>query len=1119
MKKNGPFIRPPRFCGALKLLIVMKMTALIILLAVLQVSAKTYSQQRITVNLKQVKLTDALKEVEKQSTYRFVFSNLILPENVRVTIEAKNQDVEDVLNKLLENTGLTYSTVSNNLIVLKTASYNAIIKVSGKITNSKGEPLENVSVDAGSGVGAFSDRNGKYNISVDDNATLTFSLIGYKTQQIKVGHKSTIDVTMQEASTSLSEVVIVGYGTQSKQKVTSAVTTLKTEQFKDAPYTDIQSAVAGRAAGVVVNFSGGEPGSVPSLTIRGGEPLIGQTAPLYVIDGIVRDQATFVNLNINDIENISFLKDAAATAVYGSKSSAGIVLVKTKTGVSGKPSIVYSNNIAFNTPSYFPKLIDAYDKGLAANAIGESVGNGKYSAYSPGQLDTIKKNLNPALYPNTDWYGLAFRKYALQQSHNLSLSGGSNQTKYYVGLGYFSQGSNYVNNSFKVNRFSYNTKITSNFDDIGLSVAFALNGYYNYSTQPPAGSASIFSHIVAKSPFDFAYNKDGSLAGLVDHPLAEINSPGYARAETFFNDANLAFTWNVPQVKGLSFRVLGDYLMASMPSKVFNVLATQYNADGTIYPTPKASLSQRNIDTAAYNAEFQADYQRAFGKHNLGATFVSIVRGGHNRWFTAARNNFPSTAIDQMFAGDASTQTNNGSASEWGEVGYVGRLKYDYAGKYLLELNGRYDGSDYFPPSKRFGFFPSASAGWIISSEEFYQRLKLTNVFSYFKIKGSFGQVGTIGDIRKYAYVPQYNVTSQAYVANGALQNGYYEGGLTIDNQNITWYKTASRDLGFEFETLNKKLTGSFDYFYTRTTGILGNPAYHYTDPLGQSLPLVLTDAATRKEGFDFSLNYNWSINKDLKGYVGINGTYFNYLWERTNEDSASLTNPYTRAWGVNQDYYGAMYGTNGLYQNYADIMNNPNGLTSSALGLGDVWLKDVNGDGKIDAQDYRRLGLPQSPRFTFGLPFGVEYKGLRLDALIQGTGHRDVYLGSYLQGGEGLNRINYDFQKDFYTSSNTSASYPRAGTNSMNSGNNYTYSDFWLKDGRFVRLKSLTLSYNFKRLVKTKKLTDLSAHISGTNLLTFSPVKKYFDPELADNNNFFYPVNRTFSFGIRLGF
>ncbi len=473
-----------------------------------------------------------------------------------------------------------------------------------------------------------------------------------------------------------------------------------------------------------------------------------------------------------------------------------------------------------------------------------------------------------------------------------------------------------------------------------------------------------------------------------------------------------------------------------------------------------------------------------------------------------------------MFAGDAASQKNDGSASKWGEVGYVGRIKYDYASKYLLELSGRYDGSDYFPVSKRFGLFPSASAGWVASSEEFYQNWNLDRVFSYFKVKASYGKIGSIGG-RKYAYIPQYLVSTQVYVANGNLQNGYYEGPLTLNDQNITWYATHSRDIGFEFEALDKRLTGGVDYFYTRTKNILGNPAFRYTEPLGQALPVVLTDATTRKEGIDLSLNYNWAITKDIKGYIGVNLTYFNYLWERTNEDSAALTNPYTRQQGIDQDYYAAMYNSFGLYQNYQDILNNPSRVTSNALGLGDVWLEDTNGDGKIDGQDFRRLGKSQSPRITYGIPFGIEYKGLRLDALVQGAGRRDVYLGGYLQGGEGFGRINFAFQKDLWLASNTGASFPRAGNNTMNGSNNYTSSTFWLKNARFTRLKSVTLSYNFKSLLgnKTKVFNELSAHVSGTNLLTFSPVKKYFDPELAEANNFFYPVNRSFSVGIRAGF
>ncbi|MCU7552230.1 TonB-dependent receptor [Chitinophagaceae bacterium LB-8] len=1092
-------------------------------------------KKKISISADQEVMKNILRQIGKKAEVKFVYISSNIPDRNKTTIVANNEELGSVLYKLLNPFNVQYE-VNGDQIVLKPVALSAFITepetgsspvvtttstpIKGVVKDSDGKPLAGASVVVkGSSSGTVTNEKGEFVINVPENvSTLIVSYIGMENAEVSIKGKSSLNITMLISAAQQQDIVVVGYGKQSKQKVTSAVTTLKTDNFKDAPYTDIQSAIAGRVAGVVVNFSGGAPGSVPSLTIRGGEPLIGQNTPLYVIDGIIRDGAAFVALNVNDIENISFLKDASATAVYGAKASAGIVLVTTKSGVAGKSVINYSNNIAWNTPNLFPKLINSYDKALVANAIGAEMGFGPYSSYRQGQLDSIKSGISPDIYPNTDWYGLAFRKYASQQSHNLSLSGGNKQTKYYVGLGYFNQGSNYVNNAYKVQRFSYNTKVSSDFESIGLNVALGLSGYYSSSTQPPAGTASIFSHIVAKSPLDQAFNKDGSLAPLVDHPLAEIYSPGYSRSEAFFNDGNLTFTWNVPMVKGLSFKALGDYAFTMNPSKTFNVLATQYKTDGTIYPTPNASLSQSSNSTKAYNAEFQADYSRSFDRHSVGATFVSIVRGGSNNGFSASRNNFPSTAIDQLFAGDASSQLNNGSASEWGEVGYVGRVKYDYAAKYLLEMSGRYDGSDYFPPSKRFGFFPAVSAGWVLSSEGFYKQLNLDKVFSYLKFKGSYGETGSIGG--KYAYLPTYSVNSQVYVANGNLQNGYSEGGLTVADQNITWFDTRARDFGFEFEVLNKKLSGGVDYFYTRTKNILGSPAFRYTDPLGTSLPQVLTDAATRKEGLDFSLNYNFKIKNDLKGYIGFNATYFNYLWENTNEDSVALMNPFTRSQGFDQNYYGAMLLSNGLYQDYHDILNNPVRITSTALGLGDVWLADTNGDGKIDSQDNRRLGKSQSPRFTFGVPVGLQYKGLRLDALVQGTGTRNVYLGGLIQAGEGFNRINFDFQKDYWLSSNTDASYPRAGNNTMNSGNNYTTSTFWLKNARFVRLKSVTLSYDFKRIMKKSSFfNELSAHVSGTNLWTSSPVNKYFDPELADNNNFFYPVNKTYSMGVRFGF
>jgi len=1120
-----------------KTLLIMKFTAIILLTASLTASAEGVSQ--ITIAEKKISLQKVFAQIEKQSGYYFLYDYDLLQQQGKITVDIRNVTLQQALDICLKGKALSYTIVDNTVVIQPKTElvidtryevmYKDIpvpqpppIEIKGIVKDEQGQALAGASVTIkGKKTGTATNSMGEFTITVPDNKViLVISFVGMESQEILVGTSMQLNITLKADAVRGQEVVVVAYGKQSRLKLTSAVATIKTDQFKDAPYTNIQAALQGRVPGVIVNSFGGEPGSVPSLTIRGGEPLIGKSAPLYVIDGIIRDAGAFTALNLNDIAEISFLKDAAATAVYGAQGGAGIVLVTTKQGASGKPVFTYSNTMAWNTPNLFPKLINSYDKALVANAIGEAKGQGQYSAYSSGQLDTIKNGWNPDRYPNTDWYGLAFRKYSLQQNQNLSMTGGTKQSKYYIGLGYFNQGSNYIkSDAEKLHRFSYNTRLTSSFDNIGLNVTAALNGYYSEFIAPPAGSGSIFSHIVAKSPLEQAFNKNGSLGPLVDHPLAEINSPGYYKNETLFNAGTLTFDWQVPFVKGLSMKALGDYNFTFNPSKSFDLLATQYNADGSVYPTSKPSLSQAQSTARAYTLQYHLNYAKTLGNHNFEATFVYEQRAGKNNSFSAYRPNFQSALVDQLFAGDASQQTNNGTASEWGNLGYVGRIKYDYASKYLIELNGRIDGSDGFKGAKRFQKFPSASLGWVVSKEKFYEQWNLNRALSFLKLRASYGKVGAING--RFAYLPVYNLNSQVYVINGQLQNGYSEGPLTMENQNISWFGTTSYNAGVDFAALNNQLKGSFDYFYTRSYNIPVNPAFRYTEPLGQALPLVLSDNATRKAGFDFNLTYTWKVNKDLSLYAGANFTYFNYVWEKTNEDSVTLANPQIRDQGVLRDYYGAMYSSNGLYQNYLDILNNPTRQTSTNLMLGDVWYQDVNGDGKIDAQDQWRKGKPSDPRFVYGLTLGGSFKGLTLDMLIQGTGNRNTYMGYYLQGAEGANRVNFAFQKDFWTANNTGASFPRAGDNSLNGNNNYTSSDFWLISTKYVRLKSLTLSYNLKSIIKNKAsfLSQLSVNVGGTNLITLSPCKKYFDPELANNNNFFYPVNKTFSAGVRLTF
>lgn len=1132
-RRESPY--PGRSLAA-KTALIMRITAFYLLILCLQVSAKGLSQ-RVSMSFKNVPVTRVFGELSRQTGVSVIYNEVLLKDIKPVTIILKDASIEEVLNACFKGQPFSYEIINNNILIQSKKEHlkkeEAIkhtdalpvppLEIRGKVVDENGKPFSGASVLVkGEKTGTATDEKGEFILRIDEKATvLVISYIGMEKAEVAIKGKNYITVVLKPVVQQGEDIIVVGYGKSTKQKLTSAVSTTTTDEFKNSPYTDIQSALAGRVAGVMVNASGGEPGSVPSLTIRGGEPLIGQTAPLYVIDGIIRDQNAFVALNINDIETISFLKDAAATAVYGAQASAGIVLVTTKQGTAGKMQITYVNNLAWNTPSLFPKLLNSYQKALVTNAVNEALGNGVYSVYSPAVLDTIKNGWDPTAYPNTDWYHLAFKKYALQQRHDLNISGGSAQTKYYVGLGYFNQGSNYVNNSEKLDRFSYRSNITSSFDKIGLDVSLNLNGYYSNQTQPPAGASNIFSHIVMRSPLESAYNKDGSLSGLVDHPLAEIYSPGYNSNEILYSDGMLTFAWNLPWIKGLKLTAIGDYNFTYNPSKVFTTLATQYNADGTIYQTPAPTLSQSQSNSRSYNVEFHLDYNKSVGKHSFGGTLVSVTRAGSNQWFSAYRGNYPSTAIDQMFAGDASTQLNNGSASEWGNVGYVARLKYDYAAKYLFELSGRYDGSDYFPPGKRFGLFPSVSAGWVISKEEFYQNSGLTNAFNFFKLRGSIGTTGAVGGT-KYAYIPQYNVNTQIFVANGNLQNGYSEGGLTLSNQNITWFSTRSYDWGIDFATLNNHLTGAFDYYFTRTENILGSPKYSYTDPLGQSLPQVLTDAATRKAGIDFNLTYKNRIGKSFNYYVGFNCTYYNYLWERSNEDSVTLTNPYTRAQGVSQTYYSAMYSSLGLYQNYNQILNNPVRTSSTALSLGDASYQDANGDGQINAQDFRRTGKSQIPSFVYGINFGFSYKGLSIDGLFQGTGVRDVYLGQYLQGQGGAGRYNFAFQLDYWTKNNTNPTFPRAGSSVLNNGNNYASSNLWLINAQFFRLKNLSIAYDLRKIPSIRRIMifrELSTFVSGTNLLTFSPSKKYFDPELADANNFFYPVNKTYSMGLRIGF
>lgn len=476
--------------------------------------------------------------------------------------------------------------------------------------------------------------------------------------------------------------------------------------------------------------------------------------------------------------------------------------------------------------------------------------------------------------------------------------------------------------------------------------------------------------------------------------------------------------------------------------------------------------------------------------------------------------------VDQFIAGPTANLTNGGSEAEEGRASYLGRFKADYKAKYMLEAAFRRDGSDWFPEDKRWGTFFSFSGAWTLSDEVFMDNLKYRNIINVFKIRGSWGQVGLDGanaGLERFEYVPGYNLNTNAYVTNNSLVQTFSEGSLV--SPDITWYTLNSSNIGFDFESLENTLFGSLDYFYMRTTGYLASPSgATYTDPLGTSLPKMKTDGASRRAGVEALLGYKNHVG-DLYYEVSANYTYFDQLWENNPFESEDvLKNPNKRT-THQKGYYTIGFKNLGYYTSEEDVQNSPRRLESVNLRPGDIKYADIDGNGIIDGNDQVRIGKSSMPRVNYGINADLRYKGFFMFMQFMGSGNMDFMLGDVLRSG-----MVYPFQTDYWTESNTSALYPRLlSTSSYNGGNNNVESDFWLVNGRYFRLKSLQIGYDFKThlLNKVKFISTARIILGGTNLFTISKAMKYYyDPETGGGgNNYQYPFMKTYSLTLNLGF
>jgi len=1000
--------------------------------------------------------------------------------------------------------------------------------IKGTVTDSYGSRLKDVSVAIkGINTGSVTAEDGSYTInapSLED--TLTFSFIGYQTENVAIAGRAEVNLKLANVSKELDQVIVLAYNTSSKRKLTSAVTNVDVKQIETmAGYQNLGSALQGRVAGVMIANSHGGPDASASISIRGGG------APMYIIDGVIANAGLFNMLNPQDIETMSVMKDAASSAVYGATAANGIIVVTTKKGRVGRARINYISDAQFNTPMVVNSKLTSLQYAELRNTISDYMGSAR--PYSDLVLAKIKSGIFPD-YPDNDWWDILVKKYAYSQRHTLTLDGGDNATQYRLSFMLYDQGTlqkkvigDHDPKDYKT--YSADLNLRHIFTKAGLTIGVDMKPYLvNNKTfgGDPWGNIQILS------PLTKTYNSNGTYAPNSPMALFADTRGSYAKTFNFGNNTRLDLDLKIPKVKGLTATFVGNLELFNGNSKTWTAYVPTYNEDGTLVTATDPILSMTKNNTWNYQFNTGLKYKTQFAnQHNLSAGLYYNQQEGYTELITATRTGYYDY-VDQLYAGPTSNQTNSGSASESGRLGYVGVLDYDFMGKYIVGASFRYDGSDAYQKGERWGFFPSVSLGYVISDEKAIKDMLSSISVNFLKLRGSWGIIGETSN--RFAYLSGYSLSTTGAYIGGTTVPTLTPGSLASGD--LTWYTTKNWNIGIDFALFNNRLNGSADYFYRRTTGYLINPVDRYNATLGNptgssgfnytyGLPKVKSDDAFRRAGAEFSLSWkeqrgNWNYS------IGANLSLYDQLWEKyaAVDDAVTLANPNKRTTGVTlgQGQRSLVY--TGLISGSSQLLNTVIQANGSAMMAGDAAFMDVNGDGQINDEDAIYNYKPRSAIMQYGVPFRVGYKSWFLDGLIQGTGSQYDFISAFDRG-TGWNKIYYQYQLDIYNPGNTNASLPRADNDygAWNGEYNRANSNLWLVNRTYVRLKNLNIGYDLKNTLFKNSAWFSSAKISlaGTNLFTISPAKKYFDPENGvDIYGYYgYPMTKTYSLVLNVSF
>ncbi|WP_321515756.1 TonB-dependent receptor [Marinifilum fragile] len=1134
MKKNCVTGSGERvFTPLRKILLTMKLSVFLFLLGIISVQAnELFSQTSLSMQMKSASVEKVLEEIKQQCDYDFIYDYEYVKELEDVTIECKGASLDEVLYELLKNTSLDYR-VEDKMIVLyprevvkqkvdekvDTSVQQEKKTIKGKVTDEQGVPLPGVSVVIkGTNVGVATDIDGNYSIQFDnEKAVLVFSFVGMTTQEIAYSGQFEINVVLNYDSEGLDEVIIVGYGTQTKEKLVGSVVTVGSDQLEKQTALRVSESLNGLLPGITTFKEAGGPGRGSEIFIR-GISTTGDNSPLIVVDGI--PDRSIDNLDPNEIESISVLKDAASAAVYGARAANGVVLVTTKQGQKGKTKFSFKTNYSIKQPN---RLLKPASSSEYAELLNEAYKNeGSYNpalgkGYTAEEVQKFKDGSDPDRYPNTDWYDEVFDPTCDQLQTNLSASGGSDRIKYFFSGGFSNENGFYelVNHKRFNLRSNIEAKLTDNLTiNVNLggnkvkhkdASSYNMDGIHMYILTSP----SVEPNRLSNGGYNYVPDVRGNIAAIAN------GENGQSRSESDNFSSDITLQYDVPFMKGLSLK--GKFAYDKMAYLSQNLMKPYYTYiptetgfnEITAYPQkPELSNSTANSNNETW--EVSMNYNKTFGLHSFESLFLYSQNKYVYQSFSAKRKDFVTDLLPVLNMGDPTTATNSGSASYSTRKGWVGRLKYDYSSKYFLEATFRYDGSDKFPKGERFGFFPSIAGAWAISQEDFWG--DSFSFIDYAKIKASWGMLGN-DRVKAYQHMSTYSTPqywqNPAYSFGGTSPESFNT--LREDllpNSLITWEKAIVVNVGLQAGLFNDHLDLEIDYFKKRTRDILVPRSAQIPGTVGIGLPME-NIGEVENSGLEVMMKYKDKIG-DFRFYISPNFAINKNKVIKFPE--AENIPDYQRKEG-NEVAFDAFLGyvAEGLFQSQEEIDNSP--TMRYAVQPGDIKYKDLNDDGTIDYMDRKFIGKG-FPSINYGLNIGCSYKGLELSMNWQGAADvKKHYLGVSKAFGSG-----YTFpsavHKDHWTPENRDATFPRMWVNDTNNTFGSTY---WLKDASYFRMKNIQLAYSLpQKMVKGLGVSDAKIAVSGTNLITLTSLK-HFDPEAG--TSFQYPLEKAYNFSLTVNF